>query len=153
MLKQKCFVQSLIKRNPAVLNTIVEFRQCIVIIALASTLDLSFNNTWNYCVFHKDALCQGYIKLAQWFSKIRLLKFCECICVIISPRKKAWSFTLKKMTPWYPRVICAMFVEICVVVPEKKKMNYLNIFLSNSLLAFLGKERDLSFVFFFTYSN
>ena len=60
----------------------------------------------------KDALCQDWLKLAQWFWRRRFLNFRKCIfaiCVIISPWKRAEPFIWTNLNPHHPRMLCAKF--------------------------------------------
>ena len=53
----------------------------------------------------KDALCQVWLKLAQWFRRRRFLNF--CYSVIISPWKRAGPFFWINLNPLHPRMHCA----------------------------------------------
>ena len=65
----------------------------------------------------KDALCQVWLKLAQWFWRRRLFNFVNIFCyfVIISPWKRAGPFIWPK-----DALIVPSLVEIGPVVLEKK---------------------------------
>ena len=75
---QGCFVPSLIEIGPVVLEKkIFKFRQCIFAISWLSPLEKGMALYLNQLEFPspKDALCQVWLKLAQWFWKGRFLNF------------------------------------------------------------------------------
>ena len=60
----------------------------------------------------KDALCQVWLKLAQWFWRRRfflILSMYYQYIVIISPWKRAVPFIWTNLNPLHPRMICAKF--------------------------------------------
>ena len=59
----------------------------------------------------KDALCQIWLKLAQWFWRRRFLNLVNVFCyfVIISPWKRARPFIWTYLNPLHPRMLCAKF--------------------------------------------
>ena len=59
----------------------------------------------------KDALCQVWLKLAQWFWRRRFLNFNNVFSPfwIISPWKRAGSFIWTNLKPVHPRMLCAKF--------------------------------------------
>ena len=69
----------------------------------------------------KDALCQGWLKLAQWFWRRRFLNFVNVIFnfVIISPWKRTGSFIRINLNPRHLSTLWAL-VEIGPVVLEKE---------------------------------
>ena len=52
----------------------------------------------------KDALCQDWLKLAQWFWRRRFLKVVNLFLLfpIISPLGRAWPFNWTDLNPLYP---------------------------------------------------
>ena len=61
----------------------------------------------------EDALCQVWLKLAQWLWRRRYLNFRQIIYfryfLIISPWKGAGSFIWTNLNPLHPRMLCAKF--------------------------------------------
>ena len=59
----------------------------------------------------KVALCKVWMKLAKWFwtGRFLILSMYFRYIVIISPRKRAWSFIWTKLNHLHPRVLCAKF--------------------------------------------
>ena len=59
---------------------------------------------------HKEALCQVWLKLVQWFLRI-FLNFVDVfsLFVIISPWKRAGPFICIKLTHLHPKMHCAKF--------------------------------------------
>ena len=59
----------------------------------------------------KDAICQVWLILAQWFWRGRFLfsSMYNCYLVIISPWKRAGPFIWSNLNPLYTRMLCAKF--------------------------------------------
>ena len=59
----------------------------------------------------KDALCQVWLKLAQWFWRRRFYISSMYFhhFVIISPWKRARPFIWRNLNPIHPRMFCAQF--------------------------------------------
>ena len=59
----------------------------------------------------KDALCQVWLKLAQWFGEenFKLLFVYFRYFVIILSWKTSWPFIWRKLNPLSPRMLCARF--------------------------------------------
>ena len=59
----------------------------------------------------KDALCQVWLKLAQWFWRRFFLisSMYFHYFIIISPWKRARPFIWTNMNPLHPRMLCAKF--------------------------------------------
>ena len=56
----------------------------------------------------KGALCQVWLKLAQWFwRRFQISSMYFRYFVIISPWKRAWSFIWTNLNPHHPRILCA----------------------------------------------
>ena len=53
-----------------------------------------------------DALCQVWLKLAQWF---RILLMYYCYFLIISPKKRVDPSFEKNVNPLHPRMLCVKF--------------------------------------------
>ena len=73
----------------------------------------------------KDALCQVWLKLAQWFLRRRFLKFVNVFLLFpyYLPLEKCGALHSKKLESPSPKdTLCQVFVEIGPVVLEKKKM-------------------------------
>ena len=59
----------------------------------------------------KNALCQVWLKMAQWFWRWRFFKSSQCIFAIskLSPLEKGVAFHLNNLNPLHPRMLCAKF--------------------------------------------
>ena len=57
----------------------------------------------------KDALRQVWLKLAQWFRRIRFLNFVNVFVQFHNqlPLKWAWHFICTILNPFHPRKLCA----------------------------------------------
>ena len=58
-----------------------------------------------------DALCQVWVKLAQWFWERRFFRYFNYFhyIIILSPWNRAGLFICTNLNPLYPRMICAKF--------------------------------------------
>ena len=71
----------------------------------------------------KNALCQVWLKLAQWFWKRRFFKFCQCVFAIsyLSPLGKGRGPSFEQTwIPFTQEPFVPSLVEIGSVVLEKK---------------------------------
>ena len=64
-----------------------------------------------------DALCQVWLKLAQWFWRRKFFKFSQCILAILTG-----PFFWTNLNPLYTRMLCAKFGWKPVVLGKKMKM-------------------------------
>ena len=73
-----------------------------------------------YCFLHlkklespspKDALCQVWLKLAQWFWRTEFFNFVNIFSLFPNylPLKKGGALQLKKLNPLHPGILCAKF--------------------------------------------
>ena len=64
----------------------------------------------------KDALCQVWLKLAQWFWRKRFLNILSMnfrYFFIIFPFKGVWPFIWTNLNPLHPMMLCDMFGWNC----------------------------------------
>ena len=59
----------------------------------------------------KDALCQVWLKLAQWFWRRRFLNFVNVFLLFRNylPLEKGWALLMNKLDSFHPRMLCAKF--------------------------------------------
>ena len=114
-LIQGCFVSSLVEIGSVVLEkNIFKFHWCIFAISYLFLLGKgdgpSFEQTWIYPL-PKNALCQVWLKLTQWFLRRRFLNFVNVfhyfIISSISPLKRVWPFIWTNFKSLHPRMLCA----------------------------------------------
>ena len=66
----------------------------------------------------KDALCQVWLKLAQWFWRRRFFNFVNVFSLFRNylPLEKDRTFHLNKLESLYPRMLCAKFGWNCPIL-------------------------------------
>ena len=136
---QRCSVLRLVEIGPTVQERkIHKFHQCIFAISLLSPFCKlwflrRFSNFVNvFLLFRnylqlekgkalhlhklespspKDALCQIWLKFAQWFWRRRFLNFVNIFSLFLNylPSEKAVDLHLNKLDPHHKRLFCAKF--------------------------------------------
>ena len=67
-----------------------------------------FEQTW-IPIISKSALCQIWLKLAQWFWR----KLSFSLCCYYIPFKSAWSFIWMNLNPYLSSMFCTKFEKVC----------------------------------------
>ena len=119
---QGCFLPSLVEIDSVVLEKKI-FKFCQCIFSIKNYLPWEKGGALHLNKLEspspKDALCQVWLKLAQWFWRKRFLNFVNVFSLlrIISPWKKAGPFI---WIPFTQGFVVPSFVKIGSVVLEKK---------------------------------
>ena len=114
LIIQKCFVPSLVEISLVVLEKMIfKFRQCNFTISELSSLGKGRGTSFKKLESPppKDALCQVWLKLAQWFLKRFFFNFVNVFhyFIIISPRKRAVPYIWTNLSPHHTKLVCAKF--------------------------------------------
>ena len=121
-----CIMPSLVKIGPVVLEKKIFFNFVNVFWLFSNYLPLEKGGALYLNKLEspspKDALCQVWLKLAQWFWRRRFLNFVNVFhyFVIISPCKRAGLFIWTNWIPFIQRCFVPTLVENGQVVLEKK---------------------------------
>ena len=121
LITQKCFEFCLVEICQVVLHSVEVFSLFHNYLPLEKGRGFIFEKLESPSL--TGALCQVWLKFAQWFSRRRFLKFPQCnlhYFVIISLRKRARPFIWTNLIPHDPRMLCAKLVETGPMELEKK---------------------------------
>ena len=89
----------------------------------------SFGQTWIPSA--KDALCNVWLKLAQWFWWRRFLKFVKVFLLfryIISPWKKAGPSLIKMNSPSAKDALCQVWLKLAQWFWRRRFLKFVNVF-------------------------
>ena len=103
-----------------ILTTYFRYLFIITLIIHPSEKDVALHLIKLQSTSPKNALCQVWLKLAQWFWRRRFLNFVHGFSVFLHtlPLKKEVALHLNKPESPHPRMFVPSLVEICLVVLE-----------------------------------
>ena len=123
---------SLVEIGPVILeNKISKVRQCILAIPLISPLGFLHSNKYESPP-PKDALCQVWLKLAQWFLRRRFLKFVNVFSLFpyYLNLEKGVALHLNKIefpSPNY--ALCQVWLKLAQWFLRRRFLKFVNVFL------------------------
>ena len=94
----------------------------------------------------KDALCQYWLKLAQWFLRRRFLNFVNVFSLFRNylPLEKGGAFHLNKLESSSPKdALCQVQLKLARWFLRRRFLNFVNVFLLFRNYLPLEKGRDL----------
>ena len=118
---QGCFVPCWVEIGQVVLEKIFKFRQCISLYHNYVPLEKGGALNKLESPLPKDALCQVWLKLAQWFWRKRLWNFVNVFSLFRNnlPIEKSATLHFKTCIPFTLRCFVPSLVEIGPVVLKK----------------------------------
>ena len=130
---QGCFVPSLVEIGPVVPQEDFKLFRCIFCTSLLSPLakGMAIQVNWLEPPSPKDAFCQVWLKLAQWFWRRRFLNFVNVLLLFRKYLHLEMGMALhltKLESPSHHDAFCQVLLKLAQWFWRRRFLNFINVF-------------------------